>query len=510
MKHRGTKLLSLLLVLTLLVGLMPGMSLTAWADWSGTAPIHPFNASSSGDPLGSWQYGFPVSEDEIGKITKIEVLIYMESIADSGWGQVVYSRGEYGTADREDHTALFENRPGIQKYTAGTGTIADAKSAVVQLIGKGQLLAYTISFDGGAPKTEGDWTYPVCIFPGEVTATVGQTLADVPLTNQAGNTPGTWTWADPVITSVGPEGTNVFKANFIPTDSSYKPVNNVEVTVTVKAGYTITWKNGDGTVLKTDTVPYGATPSYNGPTPTKASDAQYTYTHSGWSPEITPAKADAIYTAVFTATPMEPDKPATFTVTYKPGEGSGAEKRYTHNVGETHNVEGNFFTAPEGKTFDDWQGSDGKIYKVGAPVTGNLTLTAQWKDEGEQGGSADRVRVSGDFDIVFIGGGFGGGAAESWDYAPGVAPQRAWKVSLAPMVNGSAALGLSTGESGTEMNVYPNTAIYVFPSANPGFTLDKIIWSLIDGSASYDITEAKNFVMPAMDAVVYVTFKPAG
>ena len=34
--------------------------------------------------------------------------------------------------------------------------------------------------------------------------------------------------------------------------------------------------------------------------------------------------------------------------------------------------------------------------------------------------------------------------------------------------------------------------------------------SLIDGSASYDITEAKNFVMPAMGAVVYVTFKPVG
>ena len=34
--------------------------------------------------------------------------------------------------------------------------------------------------------------------------------------------------------------------------------------------------------------------------------------------------------------------------------------------------------------------------------------------------------------------------------------------------------------------------------------------SLIDGSASYDITEAKNFVMPAMDVVVYVTFRPVG
>jgi hypothetical protein len=35
-----------------------------------------------------------------------------------------------------------------------------------------------------------------------------------------------------------------------------------------------------------------------------------------------------------------------------------------------------------------------------------------------------------------------------------------------------------------------------------------IVWSMIDGSASYDITETQTFVMPAMDAVVYVTFQP--
>ena len=60
------------------------------------------------------------------------------------------------------------------------------------------------------------------------------------------------------------------------------------------------------------------------------------------------------------------------------------------------------------------------------------------------------------------------------------------------------------------MNVYPSTTVYVFPNAEQGYTLDKIVWSLIDGSASYDITEAKTFVMPAMDVVVYVTFKPVG
>jgi len=46
--------------------------------------------------------------------------------------------------------------------------------------------------------------------------------------------------------------------------------------------YTVTWKNGD-TVLKTETLLYGATPDYTGATPVKAPTAQYTFTHEGWT-----------------------------------------------------------------------------------------------------------------------------------------------------------------------------------------------------------------------------------
>ena len=60
--------------------------------------------------------------------------------------------------------------------------------------------------------------------------------------------------------------------------------------------YTITWKNGD-TVLETDeNVAFGATPVYNGPTPTKGQG----YIFSGWSPAIASATADITYYAQFT------------------------------------------------------------------------------------------------------------------------------------------------------------------------------------------------------------------
>ena len=167
------------------------------------------------------------------------------------------------------------------------------------------------------------------------------------------------------------------------------------------------------------------------------------------------------------------------------------------------------FTVPDGKVFDYWEGSDDGKYKDEQTIqlTGDLTLTAQWKEEKKPDGGEKKTSGGGSgFDIVFN----IPGEDNSWEYAPGYAPQQAYRVSLAPMQGGSAALGLTTGDSGTQMNVYPSTTVYVFPNAEQGYVLDKIVWSLIDGSASYDITEAKNFVMPAMDVVVYVTFRPVG
>lgn len=158
--------------------------------------------------------------------------------------------------------------------------------------------------------------------------------------------------------------------------ASYEVVGDFEnnkVSVVAKweaKKYTITWMNGEEEIT-TSQVAYGETPVYEGEAPVKAADDQYTYTFTGWTPEITAVTGDATYTAVFSTTVNK------YAITFVDESGKvlqtgeveyGQMPEYT---GETPVKEP---TAQFTYTFDGWTPEL-------AAVTGEETYVAKFKEE---------------------------------------------------------------------------------------------------------------------------------
>lgn len=152
-----------------------------------------------------------------------------------------------------------------------------------------------------------------------------------------------------------------------------------EYTSTVNT-YTVTWVDENGNVLETDTdVAYGTMPSYDGETPTKADDDSYTYTFSGWTPEVSSVTGNVTYQATFTATLL-----VKHTVTFDANGGEGSMEPQVFIQGRDTKLTANTFTR-ENYKFTGWNtaedGSGAYYADEGAIInlTEDLTLYAQWQ-----------------------------------------------------------------------------------------------------------------------------------
>ncbi len=157
----------------------------------------------------------------------------------------------------------------------------------------------------------------------------------------------------------------------------YKVVNNgSNYTVKEKETFTVTWLNADGTELEVDeNVVEGTTPEYNGETPTKAADAQYTYTFADrWTPEVSEVTGNVTYTAVYETTIN------TYTVTWVDEDGTELETDENVAYGATPSYDGGTptkaATAENTYTFAGWTPEVSE-------VTGDVTYTATYAATGQ-------------------------------------------------------------------------------------------------------------------------------
>ena len=140
--------------------------------------------------------------------------------------------------------------------------------------------------------------------------------------------------------------------------------------------YTVTWVDEDGTTLiDQKDYEYGAIPKFEGIEPTKAADAQYTYTFKGWDKDYTEVKGNQTYVAVYEKTTNK------YNVTYdlNGGEWTEATNEFKYEYKATVEV---IKTVPtrEGYKFSGWRSEEVTIENDAFTMPAkDVVLKAVWE-----------------------------------------------------------------------------------------------------------------------------------
>ena len=175
--------------------------------------------------------------------------------------------------------------------------------------------------------------------------------------------------------------------------------------------YTVTWKNWDGTVLETDTnVAYGSTPSYDGSTPTKSANEQFSFIFEKWSPEVTPVTCNVEYEALFTQTSLDALNAETISFTRNENKPSTSTKSfdaysssnlgYLFSISSNQNYTNGFVRLTSGGTFEN-ESALGSVLSINVVFSGGLKIKYGWYYSGSVHYEVwDEVLTSGE-DYIF-------------------------------------------------------------------------------------------------------------
>lgn len=142
--------------------------------------------------------------------------------------------------------------------------------------------------------------------------------------------------------------------------------------------FQITWSNYDGVILEIDNVLEGTMPTYDGGTPTRPSDENYTYTWCGWNPKVVAATSDQTYVATFASTSINNKITINFDL------GGGSSPSYTGSKKVDSFTKDVFFfdCVKEGWSFRGWSYNNVKIFDekgnqlVNPTIAQNMTFVA--------------------------------------------------------------------------------------------------------------------------------------
>lgn len=136
----------------------------------------------------------------------------------------------------------------------------------------------------------------------------------------------------------------------------------------IKRSYLVTFIDDDGEVLQEGKLfEYGEMPVYEGATPTKEETDEYTYSFTGFTPEITEVTENKVYTAVYEKTKKG------YIVTFIDGNSEEVETvQYGNTTPEkTPNT-------PEHNIFLGWY-LEGEVFDFNTPIIQNITLVATYE-----------------------------------------------------------------------------------------------------------------------------------
>lgn len=148
-------------------------------------------------------------------------------------------------------------------------------------------------------------------------------------------------------------------------------IENISLTANWKINtYEVTFVDYDGTVISSTTLEYDTTPTMPSD-PTRVADETYTYTFTGWTPEVDKVTKDITYTATYEETYIDYQ----LTIIINDGSEVVESLHYNDNIVDKINI------TREGYTFGGLFTDEALTNEITTMPSSDITVYVWWKEE---------------------------------------------------------------------------------------------------------------------------------